>query len=150
MPKVTHGHSGTSLYKTWERMRQRCHNPNSNSYGNYGGRGIVVCERWLSSFENFLADMGERPEGKTLDRYPDNDGNYEPGNCRWATNAEQKRNTRRTKMITFNGKTLCMRDWAALVGVSESQFWKRINKGWPLERALTPSDKRFAHPPGGK
>jgi hypothetical protein len=72
-------------------MIHRCTNPNATSYERYGGRGIAVCERWRS-FENFLADMGERPEGKSIDRYPDNDGNYEPGNCRWATPKEQRAN----------------------------------------------------------
>jgi hypothetical protein len=80
----------TPTYLSWQNMRQRCNNPNVPRWANYGGRGITVCARW-NSFESFLADMGERPEGKTLDRV-DNDGNYEPGNCRWATSAEQMGN----------------------------------------------------------
>jgi len=85
-----HGYNGTGTYETWRGMKGRCLNKKRNDYKYYGGRGIKVCERWLE-FKNFLDDMGERPEGKTLDR-KDNDGNYEPSNCRWATKQEQQLN----------------------------------------------------------
>jgi hypothetical protein len=95
----THGHTTgdtqTRTYTSWSKMLYRCRTSTCHAYADYGGRGISVCERWLS-FENFLADMGERPEGKTLDRWPDNDGNYEPGNARWATPKEQQANRRNT------------------------------------------------------
>lgn len=90
----THGHSAhgrSRTYVSWEAMHQRCRNPNKDGFERYGGRGITVCERWRD-FENFLADMGERPAGKTLDRYPNPDGDYEPLNCRWATPKEQQAN----------------------------------------------------------
>jgi hypothetical protein len=80
-------------------MHQRCNNPNNHAFDRYGGRGITVCDRWRS-FENFLADMGERPPGMSIDRWPDNDGNYEPGNCRWATSREQRLNQRRQRSKT--------------------------------------------------
>lgn len=96
MPVKTHGHSTTNvgmtpIYSRWRGMKDRCYNPNSKQFHRYGGRGISVCARWRYSFETFLSDMGEPPEGLSLDRI-NNDGNYEPGNCRWATSAVQRNN----------------------------------------------------------
>jgi hypothetical protein len=92
----THGHASNGCsptYHSWTAMKKRCRDPNNKDWKIYGGRGISYCERW-ERFDNFLADMGERPEGTSLDRFPDKNGNYEPGNCRWATDLEQARNRR--------------------------------------------------------
>ena len=89
--RVTHGLYKTREYKSWQAMKTRCQNPTNPGYARYGAKGIKVCERW-QKFENFLADMGIRPEGTSLDRYPNNSGNYEPGNCRWATDEQQHEN----------------------------------------------------------
>ncbi len=93
--RLTHGLSKDPTHISWSSMKSRCTNPGSGSYKHYGGRGITVCDRWLNSFDNFLKDMGLRPTGTTLDRYPDKNGNYEPGNCRWATWSEQMSNRRK-------------------------------------------------------
>ena len=122
-------------FMSWVDIRQRCHNPNNYGYHKYGGRGIFVCERWRMSFMNFLLDMGSCPAGKSIERI-DNNGPYEPGNCRWATPKEQACNTRRTRLITYNGITLCMKDWARHLGIAYSTFQERIAK-WPIEKALS-------------
>ena len=95
--RLKHGQYGSPEYESWSGMLQRCTNPNLKAYKLYGGRGIRVCDRWLT-FENFLHDMGKRPDGTSLDRFPDKDGNYEPGNCRWATRKEQGRNTNAVRL----------------------------------------------------
>ena len=137
MGKHIHGQYGTPTYNVWRTMRQRCLNPRCNVYEYYGGRGITVCKRW-DSFAAFLEDMGECPKGLTLDRYPDKDGHYEPGNCRWATRTEQARNTRRNRMVTLNGKTMCLAAWAEEYGLSARIVCTRIyTQKWSIERALT-------------
>jgi len=135
---ATHGMTHSRTYKSWLSMRARCNNPKEASYKNYGGRGIKVCDRWQNSFENFLADMGERPEETSLDRFPDKNGNYEPGNCRWATQRTQQNNKRSNRMIKMDDKELTVADWARETGISVHTILARIDKlGWSVERALT-------------
>lgn len=106
-----HGMSGGREYRRWQAMIQRCHNPKSDAFHNYGGRGIQVCQRWRDSFENYAADMGTRPAGATLDRI-DNDGHYAPDNCRWATRIEQAKNTRWThERRVEHGRKNAMKRW---------------------------------------
>lgn len=135
-PKHGHGAKGreSPTYQSWLGMVQRCTNPNSGKWARYGGRGITVCERWLT-FANFLADMGERPNGLFIER-KNNDGNYEPGNCRWATRVEQARNTRLNHMLTHNGETLCLAGWAERAGIKQNTLKMRIRRGWSVARAL--------------
>lgn len=132
----THGHSKDSEYRAWAHMLGRCRNKNKRDYKYYGGRGIKVCERWLN-FENFLQDIGEKPtKDHTLDRI-DVDGDYEPGNCRWATRSEQCRNQRSNRRLTFNGETLIVQDWAEKLGVPPDRIRGRLRKGWSTEDILT-------------
>lgn len=140
-----HGRSrdSTPEYRVWACMLSRCRNANDKGYHNYGGRGIRVCERWLS-FGDFLADMGERPSPKhSLDRHPDNNGNYEPGNCRWATKKQQDTNRRTTRLVTFEGETLCIKDWAKKFSIGYDVLLNRFNLGWSPDAAFfTPPNKR--------
>lgn len=133
---ATSGRVETREFVTWKSMIQRCSDPNTIGWKNYGGRGIKVCERWLS-FENFLADMGERPEGKSLDRHPNQDGNYEPGNCRWATKKQQARNKTNNRLIVVDGISMTLAEACECYGVRPGLLRDRIERGWSPERALT-------------
>jgi hypothetical protein len=115
-------------------MRRRCQDRNATAYANYGGRGITVCDRW-QTFENFAADMGPMPEGFTLDRI-DGNGNYEPANCRWASYTQQARNLRTNRMLTCDGETHCVSEWAEIKGMSVKTLGTRLSRGWTVERAL--------------
>jgi hypothetical protein len=129
----THGKRQTVEYTVWSNMRSRCNDPN---LADYGGRGISVCERW-SNFNAFYEDMGPRPSPKhSIDRI-NNDGNYEPSNCRWATLTQQKRNMRRNVVATINGERLHLMDAASRLGLCHSTLTLRIKRGWPIERAFT-------------
>lgn len=134
---ATHGKTKTPEYYSWKSAMARCSNPNLTEYPDYGGRGIKVCERWRI-FENFLADMGERPSRHhTLDRHPDKNGDYEPGNCRWATKAEQSRNQRSNKIVDYRGRQMSVAEACDLAGVRESMVGQRLRKGWTFERAIS-------------
>lgn len=125
-------------------MIQRCCDSGSKDFKNYGARGIKVCDRWLS-FENFIADMGARPAGKSLNR-KDNNGDYTPENCEWATLVDQARNTRANRRETHNGKTLCLAEWAELAGLKYNTLSGRLHLGWSFSRAIeTPVIRRSSH-----
>jgi hypothetical protein len=132
---VRHGHAfvgkKTKTYICWESMHRRCNSPSDRSYHRYGGRGIKVCPSWRR-FENFLADMGERPIGKSLDRIDNNLG-YSPENCRWATASEQAKNRSTTRLITHDGETMCARDWARELGMAYSTFQRHFKHGDPWD-----------------
>lgn len=138
----THGMSSERIYKTWQAMRYRCENPSNEEFHNYGGRGIKVCDRW-QDFTLFYADMGDLPSKEHSIERIDVNGNYEPDNCTWATPKEQARNQRRTRMITHDGRTMCMSDWAEELGIKPVVLSARINTyGWSVEDALTMPVKR--------
>lgn len=125
-----HGQAYSATYRSWKAMRYRCSNPKNRCYKDYGGRGIAVCERWDNSFENFYADMGERPDGMTIDRIDNNMG-YCPKNCRWATAKEQSRNKQNSKIITALGESLCLADWSKKTGLTKGSINLRLAKGIP-------------------
>ncbi|CAB5212895.1 hypothetical protein UFOVP191_57 [uncultured Caudovirales phage] len=129
------GGKNTAEYNTWHNMISRCHNPKCKEYPYYGGRGITVCDRWLS-IENFLADMGMKPsQTHSLDRI-NNDGNYEPSNCRWATKKEQSRNKRSNRFIDHAGQSLTVSAWAEQQKIHYNTLHNRLKNGWPIEEAL--------------
>lgn len=140
--KRTHGQHQSRTYSTWENMWNRCRPGNKQNINGRPYHGISVCDRW-KSFENFFADMGERPIGASIDRIDVNRG-YEPGNCRWANRRDQTLNRAKTHWIEFNGERLCRKDWAARLGISQQSLLLRLKGGWPLERALT--EKRTSKP----
>lgn len=134
---TTHGMSRTSTYRSFYNMLHRCYRESHKNYDSYGGRGITVCDRWVNSFENFLEDMGEKPNGMTLDRI-DNDKSYSPDNCRWANSKDQSRNTSRNVNLSLNGKTQCRVDWEIDLGISSNTIKSRIERlGWSVTKALT-------------
>lgn len=127
-----HGHAaGTQspTYNSWASMLQRCTNPRATKWPSYGGQGVTVCARW-HEFANFLADMGERPAGKTLDRI-DNAAGYEPKNCRWATNKQQQQNLRANKLVDYEGRQYVLSALADLLQIDKATLAYRIRQEWP-------------------
>lgn len=146
-----HGHSDaakprrTRTYRTWMGMTRRCRDANCPAFHNYGGRGIKVCQRWRESFVAFLEDMGECPSNLHSIERIDNDGDYCPENCRWATMAEQRRNSRQNLFLEYRGETLTLTDWARRLGMPKSTLFGRLKMGWSVEAALTsPVHTEFA------
>jgi len=123
-------------------MIQRCYNHQRKNYDRYGGRGITVCKRWREAFAAFLEDMGEPPtQQHSIDRI-NNDGNYEPGNCRWATALEQSRNSHHNVTLSYNGETMCISEWAEKLNMAYSALYFRIAGGWSVERAFSQPVRR--------
>lgn len=129
-----------STYRTWLQMRHRC-NKGSWASKYYYDRGIKVCKRW-NKFENFLNDMGNRPNDTSIDRI-NNNGGYKPSNCRWATRHQQARNNRRNVYIEYKNKCLCIKDWATLAGIKKNTFYARLRYGWPMEKAISKQNFRY-------
>lgn len=130
----------TTEHSIWAQMLARTSYPKNDAFARYGGRGIIVCERWLK-FENFYADMGARPKGLTLDRI-NNDGNCEPSNCRWASRKVQANNRRSNKPLTFNGVTKSRADWSADTGIALTTIIGRLQRKWSVEKTLTTPTNR--------
>lgn len=138
----THGMTGTPEYRSWRAMWNRCTNEKLERYPRYGGRGIRVCDRW-KSFENFYADMGPRPSAKHSLERDEVDGNYEPGNCRWATTKEQSRNTSTNLFVKYRGERKCVADWCEQLGIPYSTFIQRLRRGIPLEQVFETNPDGF-------
>lgn len=133
------------MHSAWLAMKQRCYNPKNRSYKHYGGRGIKMCERWEEDFDNFYDDVSMMPhffeDGRTLDRI-DVNGNYEPTNCRWATNEEQANNKRNNRYLEYNGKRQTIAKWAKELQIPMCLISQRLSLGWSVEKALSKSNKK--------
>ena len=134
--KRQQGMGASREYHIWNKMIDRCTNQDAKDYKRYGGRGIKVCSRWMK-FENFFFDMGKAPKEKSLDRI-DNNGDYSKANCKWSTNAEQHRNKSTNVVITYQGESKILTDWAKSLGLRVDTLWMRLKRNMPLEKALKP------------
>lgn len=134
---TTHGMCYSREYRSYWAAKIRCFSKNCPEYSSYGGSGISMCDRWRDSFEAFYGDMGPMPPDKrSLDRFPNQTGNYEPGNCRWADNTEQSQNTRKNKVYTYLGQSLCLSEWARRFEISRATINGRLLRGWSFEEAI--------------
>lgn len=133
--KIPGSRNTNPVYRVWRSMRDRCTLPSIKAYKHYGGRGITVCERW-NDFDLFVEDMGPRPTGATLER-KNTDGDYEPGNCRWATHKDQMNNTRKNVFITVCGEKLTISQASERYRIPYYRLYFRIKKGWPVEKAIS-------------
>ena len=142
-PYNMHGNQ-PRLYVIWNKMKQRCGNPNAVDFSYYGGRGIAVCDQWKKSFWDFRAWalVNGYADNLTIDRI-DNDGNYEPNNCRWISFAEQRTNTSQTRKVTINGETMCLKHWCEKYGINYAMVCQRIHRGMnEVDALLTPQKRR--------
>jgi hypothetical protein len=139
-PRLTHGLTDHPLYDIWYEMMQRCHREDDPKYHYYGGRGIVVCDRW-HDVRNFVADLKDRPDGLTIDRI-DVNGNYEPGNVRWATRKQQQRNRRCNRLVDIDGDVRTLIEWSEISAVSYTTIAHRLHRGWsPYDAVFTPPNR---------
>lgn len=144
MAKIKHGMVGTSEYNCWKSIKRRCTKPNATDYHHYGGRGIKMCDRWLNSFDDFLADMGRKPTPKHSIERINNDGNYEPSNCRWATQREQVSNSRHCNKLTHDGKTMTIAQWSQETGIPAPTISSRIHlMKWSVADALATKSRHY-------
>lgn len=139
----THGMTNTPEFETWHSMLSRCRLPSVPNFHRYGGRGITVCERWQDSFENFYADMGDRPTSKHSIERRDNDGDYTPENCYWGTEEEQQNNKSGTKRVVYQGESLSIAQWSRKLGINRHTLYNRLKSDWPLNKLfLSPRYRR--------
>lgn len=140
-----HGMAKSKVYHTWCAIRDRCSNNKNKAYRRYGGRGISVCKKWDESFDAFLEDMGMPPTCKhTIDRYPDQNGNYEPGNCRWATMQEQQNNRSNNRIIEHAGESKTLAEWCRQSGIKYQLVEWRLRHGWEFKKALETPPRKFS------
>ncbi len=141
-----HGHAAGSTSRTlkaWSSIKQRCLNKADEHFPRYGGAGITICQRWVDSFAAFLEDMGECPPGLEIDRYPNKTGNYEPGNCRWATDLQQSRNKTNNHVVAIRGVSGCLSEVCERLGADYVRVQHRLNAGWSIEAAFFKPPRRY-------